>query len=128
MQQKNSNKPRSKSSIKCSPYVVPQKAFVMEAEVGEFVSTEVQRLVKEMLPSFLFDAMQTLTVADVALLTNYSKPTVIDWIRAGKLSAIRPGKEYVITIADYKQFVSDNRINAKIVQGHFKIGLKQNAI
>lgn len=119
--------PRRKSSIKCSPWVVPTPA-VMSEELKAVVSTEVQRLLKEALPSFLFDEIECLSVAQIAALTNYSKPSVIEWIRAGKLTAIRPGKEYIVTIADFKKFLNANRMAAKVVQGHFKKGLKQQVV
>lgn len=67
-----------------------------------------------------------LTVAEVAAICRNDNATVINWIKAGKLRAIKPGQKWLITTVDLVEFLNVKpgadtfraaaSINAKIAQ------------
>lgn len=104
------------NNIPCNPWTTaPQPAFLNEEKVMGFVSTAVQAALKEQLPAFLFDEIYCLTTKHVAELTGAAVDTVVDWINKGKLRASKPGKDYLITVADYKAFLSAYKVQAKVL-------------
>lgn len=107
-------------SIACNPCAVtPQPAFAQQEQVMGFVSKAVEAALKEQLPAFLFDEIYCLSTKHVAELTGAAVDTVVDWINKGKLRASKPGKDYLITVADYKAFLSAYRVEAKVVRFHY---------
>jgi excisionase family DNA binding protein len=103
-------------SIACNPCTVaPQPAFFNKEKVMGFVSTAVEAALKEQLPAFLFDEIYCLTTKQVAELTGAAVDTVVDWINKGKLRASKPGKDYLITVADYKTFLNAYKVEAKVL-------------
>lgn len=118
-----SNTPRSTTNTTCSP-CVPAPSNVMSME--DF-SGLVYQAVQQLLPAYFFDQVQGLTTAQVAELTGATKETVAEWIRAGKLQASKPGKDYIITVADLKQFLKDTKVKAPVISMHSSF-TKQNFI
>ncbi len=104
-----------KSDIPCSTWTAPQPAFLNEEKVNGFVSTAVQAALKEQLPAFLFDEIYCLTTKQISELTGAAVDTVGDWINKGKLTASKPGKDYLITVANYKKFLSEYQVQAKVL-------------
>lgn len=120
---RSQTKPRSNTNTTCNP-CVPAPSNVMSMD--EF-SGLVNQAVQQLLPAYFFDQVQGLSTAQVAELTGATKETVAEWIRAGKLSASKPGKDYIITVANLKQFLKDTKVKAPVISMHSSFK-KQNAI
>lgn len=114
-------------NIPCKPWTAPQPAFLNEEAVYGFVSTAVQAALKEQLPAFLFDEIYCLSTKQIAELTGTATDTVVDWIKTGKLIASKPGKDYLITVASYKQFLQEYRTQPVVVALHYP-SLKRKAV
>lgn len=54
-----------------------------------------------------------LTVKEVAKLLKLNTLTVYDYIRAGKLKAVRFGRTYRIQENDFSQFVNAHQVHSK---------------
>ncbi len=51
------------------------------------------------------------TVDDIMEILTVSRETVYNWIRTGKLTAIRLGRQYRITKDHYDQFIKEHTVN-----------------
>lgn len=120
---RSQTKPRSNTNTACNPFV-PAPSNIMSMD--EF-SGLVNQAVQQLLPAYFFDQVQGLSTAQVAELTGATKETVAEWIRAGKLQASKPGKDYIITVADLKQFLKDTKVKAPVISMHSSI-IKRNVI
>lgn len=59
--------------------------------------------------SIKMDKEQVLTVQEVARLLKIHWQTVLNYIKAGRLKAVKIGKGYRITQADLKAFINKNK-------------------
>lgn len=120
---RRSTKPRSNTNTTCNP-CVPAPSNVMSMD--DFFGL-VNKAVQQVLPAYFFDSVQCMTTDQVSELTGMKKETVQDWIRSGKLQASKPGKDYIITVADLKTFLKSTKVIAPVISMHQKIQ-KQKAI
>lgn len=81
----------------------------------------VYQAVQQLLPAYFFDELQCFSTEEAAELLSCKKETVADYIRAGKLQASKPGKDYIITAGDLKQFIKENRVRAAVVNINYKL-------
>lgn len=51
-----------------------------------------------------------LTVGWIAEATDYDEKTVRRWIKAGRLKAVRAGRQYRVRRSKYLQFLEENEI------------------
>lgn len=51
------------------------------------------------------------TVDDIMEILTVSRETVYNWIRSGKLTAIRLGRQYRITKDHYDKFIREHTVN-----------------
>ena len=123
-----SNKPRFKPNTTCNP-CVPVTATVTPTseELYGLVCQEVQKALPQILPSYFLDDVHCLSTDQVAELTGVARETVGDWIRSGKLSASKPGKDYLITVASLKHFLQSTRVQVPVINLHSKFS-KRKAI
>lgn len=54
-----------------------------------------------------------LTVKEVARLLQLNKLTIYDYIRAGKLKAVRLGRTYRIQEKEFNKFINRNEVSGK---------------
>ncbi len=50
------------------------------------------------------------TITDITEMLSVKRPTVHEWIRSGKLKAVRIGKEYRITQEHYDEYLANNLV------------------
>lgn len=113
------------TSPRRNPNTCNQESETLQGLVSK---EEVHQILSELVPSFfLFDEIYCLTTAQVAEITGSTKETVQDWIKAGKLLASKPGKEYIITVQDFKRFLKSTKVKAPVIQLQHK-GLKRRVV
>ncbi len=56
---------------------------------------------------------KTYTVDEIMEILSVSRETVYNWIRAGKLTAIRIGRQYRVTKEHYDDFIKDHIVDYK---------------
>lgn len=56
---------------------------------------------------------KTYTVDEIMQLLSVSRETVYNWIRAGKIAAVRIGRQYRVTKEHYDKFIKDHTVNYK---------------
>jgi excisionase family DNA binding protein len=69
---------------------------------------EVAEIVQDFLQHSVYGNCQCITVQEAANLMGVEGDTIRAWIKAGKLPATQPGKEYLIQIVKLYQFIENH--------------------
>ena len=85
------------------------KTFLQQPEMHMAINN----LVQDLLQHSIYANCQCLSVAQCAELVGVKEDTIRDWIKAGKLEAHQPGKEYLVRVINLHKLLEQNSTIAK---------------